>query len=425
MGTAHAVDFGGSIDVRALLVVRGGAVVALGVGLVVIHWGLGIPLALTPMLAILAALGAFTIATWYRLRPRLVLGPWAAAAHLSVDVLALTALLYFSGGATNPFATLFLLILALAAVLLPVVHLASVALLTIGAYTLVLFHYQPLHWPAGQAFALHVVGMWFAFVVSAAVVVGFVAALTMHLRVREEEIAHQRERAQRDREVFALGSLAATTAHEIGNPLATIKLLAMELAELPPTPEAGPVAATRLAALQAEIERCACALQRLRVAAHGLGSGCGEPVPVERFLPDLLAQWRERHPEVPVECRWDGPPARCGVRDDGTLSRAIENVIDNAARASPGGIRMDGAWSSERLNLSVSDRGPGLPPQAGELLGHRPWSDRADGLGLGLFLARRVIEHGSGRLRLETAADGGVRALIELPLERLTATMPR
>jgi len=406
------------VDLRLLLALRAIAVTAQVAAVAAASGLLGIALPLAELATVIALLSAFNAAVWWQFRPRYEAGPGVACAHLAVDVLALAALLYWSGGATNPFVTLFLLPLVIAATTLPARWTWLLTGLSAGCYSLVLVAYHPMDWPgaARSAFDLHVVGMWLAFMLSAGVVAVFVVNMAQRLRRRERELARERELGRQDREVVALGCLAANTVHELGNPLATIDLLALELDEQL-------AAGTRpgretVAQLRGEVGRCSTVLRRLSRTAGGLGENGASLVPVDRYVDGLLRQWRREHDQTALKWACKGPRPGRVIQPDQPLRKAIESILDNAAEASPDGLKCEARWCEQHLALEIHDRGSGPPPGV-QRAGAHMTSDKAGGLGIGLFLARRVIERVEGRLRLEPRAGGGTTAHIDIPLDRL------
>lgn len=413
-------EHGERIDLRQLLALRALAVAGQAATVAVASGVAGISLPVAELTAVIVLLAAFNAAVWWRNRPHYEAGPGIAAGHLAVDVLALTALLYLSGGATNPFVTLFLLPLTIAATTLPASWTWLLTALTAGCYSLVLVVYRPMDWPgaAAAAFDLHVVGMWLAFMLSAGVVAVFVVGMARRLRRRDRALARERERARQDREVVALGSLAANSAHELGNPLATIDLLALELDEQLAAGET--LERETVARLRGEVGRCTAVLGRLSRAAGGLGETGGGLLPVDRYVEGLLQQWRREHGRTTIEWACSGPRPGPVIHADQPLRKAIESILDNAAEASPDPLACEARWCDRHLAVAVHDRGSG-PPTGTPIPGACVASAKASGLGIGLFLARRVIERFEGSLRLEPRPGGGTTARIEIPLRGLAA----
>ncbi|MGC1519458.1 MAG: sensor histidine kinase, partial [Azonexus sp.] len=215
---------------------------------------LDIPLPTVPLLAIIGITAVFNgIVQW-----RLKRAPSATAgelfSQLLIDIATLSALVFFSGGATNPLVSLLLPPVAIAALLLPVRCVLAVGLAAVAAYSALMVFYVPLPLSdATRATRLHLLGMWLTFAVSALMIAWFVVRMTRLIRQRDAELAATREQALRDERIIAIGTLAAGAAHELGTPLATMSLLAGELARDPQLPDA---AHEDIALLRQQIVAC-------------------------------------------------------------------------------------------------------------------------------------------------------------------------
>lgn len=391
------------------------AVVALAKGYV------GLPLPLLPLGLIIACLALFNVGT------RLALGRGYAPTSLGVffqllvDVLALTGLLYFSGGATNPFVLLFLLPLTIAVTALPGKYTWGLVGFTVACYSFLMWRFVPL--PEAHShdggFGLHVFGMWLGFVLSAGLIGYFVVGMGTTLRRQEQALAAAREQALRDERLVALGTLAASTAHELGTPLGTMALLVEELDEV----LGGEAAEVRgqLDTLRAQIERCKGALSNLSASAGGVQLGGGGVMPIDHYLADVLTEWRRVRPGAAIETDWKGSRPVPQILADRTLTQAVTNILDNAADVSRQTIEWSANWDANRVDMEIRDSGPGLTAQAEESVGKRPYTEKAEGLGLGLFLAHGIIERFGGRVTLANRRGGGVTTHIELPLADLSS----
>ena len=159
----------------------------------------GFTLPFGPLLVVIAIFAALNLVTWLRLRwLERPVGEQELFLHLFSDVLILAALLYFSGGSTNPFVSLFLLPLTLAAAALPGRYTWAIAVSALVCYSLLMVWYYPLPHRHGINFNMHVVGMWFGFVLSAILISYFAVKMSATLRERERALAQAREDALRD-----------------------------------------------------------------------------------------------------------------------------------------------------------------------------------------------------------------------------------
>lgn len=403
-------------------------------------YGIGMVLPTAILLALTAGLAFANVLTWWRTHQ-----PWPVtdaelAGHLLIDIGVLTALLYFSGGSTNPFVTLYLLPLSIAAAMLPALYTWSLVGVALVCYSGLLFVYLPLPhetgsfgWltsllpdglggahaaHGGQAdFRLHVLGMWFNFAVSAGLIAWFVARMAQSLRERDHQLAAAREAALRNEQLIALGLLAAGAAHELGTPLATMAVIAHELERDYAT---DPALAQEMRLLRAQAEQCKGILTRLAATAGETRAEDIIGVPCEQYLSRLIEQWQLIRPQVVVTTHFVGPQSANWIVAERTLEQALMNLINNAADASPENVEMEGRWDDTQLVIEIRDRGPGISDevaaQAGEAFFTTKGPER--GLGIGLFLANATIERAGGSVSLFNRDGGGACVRVTLPLRR-------
>lgn len=370
---------------------------------------LEIALPLAPLLALLSLMAGFN----------LVIQLWAGiedarasdlSGQLAVDLVAMAVLLYLTGGATNPLVSLLLLPVAVAAFSLPARWVAGIAALAIGLYSFLMLYSLPLPIAdAERATRLHLGGMWLTFVVSAGLLAWFVTRMTQALRARDVQLAAAREEALRDAQVVALGQLAAGAAHELGTPLATMKVLAEELVADLRLPED---ARTDLDLLQRQIGIC-------KEIVGGLTQKAGierarQTVSAATWLDGLLARWRTLWPRVSCTLEVAGAGTVPQILAEAALEQGITNLLNNAAKIAPEGMRVIIDWNERVLRIAVHDRGPGFPPDILRRCGAEPLPAVAEGSGIGLWLTRAAVERRGGNLRLDN--DGGGVATIELPI---------
>ncbi|MCP4697772.1 MAG: HAMP domain-containing histidine kinase [Gammaproteobacteria bacterium] len=331
--------------------------------------------------------------------------------QLTLDVLVLTALLYFSGGSTNPFAPFYLLPLTLTAAALPGLYTWGIAGLAVLCYSLLLFFYVPLpEMHHGHGFRLHVLGMWVGFLLSALLIAGFAVRMAAAVRERERMIAEMREQQLRHEQVLALGTLAAGAAHELGTPLSTMAVVLKDL-----SPDTG-VSSAKLSILRGQILRCKEILGSLTAAAGGARAEAGSVAQLDTYLENLLRYWQVQRPGIQVQTKFQGLRPAPRIVVDQTLEQAILNICHNAADASPEQVEIRAEWTAERLILEIADRGQGLAQEAAAQAGVMPVSTKQDGLGLGLFLSYTTLQRLGGEVRLLERDGGGVLCRIDLPL---------
>jgi two-component system sensor histidine kinase RegB len=407
-----------AINLRRVLALRAITLAGLGLTLGFAVVRLGMPLPLVPLVAVLVGMVVLSLGTFWRLRRTWPVLDRELFGQLLLDVASLTALLYFSGGSTNPFVVLYLLPLAIAAAALPAAYVWGMAAATTLSYTSLLAWHVPLPHSA-QAhdadFGMHVLGMWLGFVLSAALIAWFAVKMAATVRERDRTLAALREHALRHERVLALGTLATGAAHELGTPLSTMAVLVKDI-----TPEQG-IGAGTLDILRAQIARCKEILASLSAAAGQVRAESGQSLALDVWLRELTERWLVLRPGVTVRRHFDGvqPPPR--VVAEQTLAQAITNILNNAADASPESVAVDGRWTDDELILEIADRGTGLAAEIQASAGEPFLTTKSDGLGLGLFLAYTTFSRFGGEVRLLQREGGGVLCRLRLPLAALKA----
>ncbi len=392
-----------------LLAVRVSLIAGWAAGVMWLHWGLGIRMPLLPMAAVLVLMGLFALSTAWRLRLDVPATQMEFLAHLLADLTAFAVLVFFSGGATNPFVSLMLVPVIIAAISLRPRWVWLLAAVAGGYYALLLFVYQPLAIvDPVAAYGMHLGGMWFNFLISAALIAFFVTRMHAALRARDQELAGLREKQLRDERIVALGTQAALAAHELATPLATIQTTAHELAaEFANDPDIGEDC--RL--LEKQAQACKRILTQLAARAQDTPPAAQ---PLDAWLAAVIERWQVLRPDARIVT---GLPAerRAFSAPDG-LEQAIMNVLNNAADASPDTVEFSAQAESGALVIDIADRGPGLTPEQKAQAGRVLFSGKPGrGWGMGLALTHATLERLGGSLTLTEREGGGTRVCIRLP----------
>src|SRR3990172_7919558 len=411
-----------ALDLKRVFVLRNIALSTVVIIVFLTHYVLKLELPLTPLLIVMALLGCLNIYTYVRLERSPQISALEFFTQLVVDVIFLTALLYYTGGSTNPFVSLFLLPLVIIATALPHVYTWAMAALSITCYTLLMFFYIPLpHINTGHFTNsdLHTFGMWFGFLIGVGLIVFVVVRMANSLRESDRILAQSREKSLRDEHLVALGTLATGAAHELGTPLATMAVVTKELEH---EYAGSPALIEKITLLRQQIDRCKNTLSVLSDQAGQAKAESGRSFAVDHYLDNVLSQWRSMRPKAEVQYRWNGVRPAPHIVADTSLSQAFINLLNNAADASINNVEVAGTWNSDKLVFEVCDRGTGINPVIQDNAGKLFFTTKADGHGLGLFLAQAVINRFGGSLKLFNREGGGACTRIELPLSRLLAT---
>jgi len=367
-----------------------------------------------------AMLGILTVAALLN-----ALGHWHAGrqqtatanelfSQLLIDICTLSALLFFSGGATNPLVSLLLPPVAIAALGLPrhlVILVGSVAIL---AYSVLMLFYLPLPiTDVSRATQLHLIGMWLTFTVSAMLIGWIILRMSQLIRERDAELASAREQALRDERVTAMGTLAAGAAHELGTPLATMSLIVGELVSDERLPD--PVRED-LALLRQQIGACKEIVSGLARRADAARTDNPDLQACDRWLDRLRQKWHALRPQTSSRMIVGSEGPAPVIIIDPRLEQALLNLFNNAANACQQPLEIRLAWHQQTLEIDIRDHGPGFPPAVLEISGRHELPAHEGGSGVGLMLTSTAIGQLGGRLELSNPESGGALARILLPI---------
>ncbi|MCU7959040.1 MAG: sensor histidine kinase [gamma proteobacterium symbiont of Bathyaustriella thionipta] len=401
-----------------LLIMRSIAILAQILIIFVIHTQLGLELPLAALSGIISLQTVFNLLSWWQVKKARHVSDFAFFLQLLSDVAALTALLYFTGGATNPFTWIYLLPLMIVTINLPRLYAWSMALIAIAAYSLLMIWYVPLagtHMQHDSGFGQHIIGMWGGFVFSALLMVHFVSLMAHNLRERDQALAQAREKALRDERLIALATLAAGAAHELGTPLGTLSVLSKELLNDYPAAKDADLHA-QLQILHSQTDRCKQVLSLISASSGANQAMAGRRMSVAAFLDNILSQWQSRRPAIRLQTDYPQKATPEQILADETLRQALFSVLDNAADASPQDVCLQAHWDEQQLHIQVLDRGSGLHTALSAGIDQPLTSSKEHGLGLGLFLAHAAVQRLGGQVLLSDREDGGLCCEINLPL---------
>lgn len=394
-----------------------------------------------PVTEVAAALGlmlGINLISWLRLWRQARINDTEILLQLLLDIAILSWLFYATGGYSNPFVWMYLLPLAVAAVALPWRQTWLIAALVVGAYSLLMFYYQPLaihahaHSSAyhmqDEGFNLHLLGMWGGFVVSALVIAFFVERMGRNLREYDRLLAASREKVLESERMLALGTLATGAAHELGTPLSTMAIITRELQDdLKEQLQAQPELVQSLTLLRKQVERCKEILSSITATAGVMRSEAASAMHMDEFLQQLVHRWSDMRPGTPLQLQINLPDPCPTMVADLALGQAITNLINNAADASPAGISLLVSITGKSLRLEIHDQGQF--PDSGTLAqlvqpftSSQPLTSSKQtqgGMGLGVYLAKAVLEKFDGEISFRQRQPQGTVACILIPLARI------
>ena len=365
---------------------------------------LKMPLQEKPLWLIIGGMALINGLTYLRLKNATPVREGEFFCQLLLDMSGLFGLLYFTGGSSNPFTSLFILQVMIAATTLSPRYTWLAASITIALYTILMFwneNVPSMHHPhIGDAFNMHIHGMLVSFILLALLVAWFVVRMNITIRKQTQLLAEAEQ-------ITALGLLATSSAHELGTPLAIMAVLAGEYPD------------NDAKLMKEQIGRCKKIISQITLTAGVMRAESGSGMLLSEFLQKIADHWQELHPATMLQ--YTAMPSSSPVHmiAEHGLSQAIINLLNNAADSSPESILMEAKWSTKELQLKISDHGRGFSTDIINHVGLPGTTTKPEGLGLGLYLTKTIITRLGGSLHLQNRLEGGALAIITLPLAKL------
>lgn len=414
------------VRVRTLIVLRWLAVMGQTVAVLFVRYGLDVDFPLGWALAAIGVSVALNLALSFMRRAQELALEWEAAAQLAYDVVQLAVLLALTGGLQNPFVFLFVAPVAVSATILRPAVTAMLAALTFACVGAISVLRLPLPWPEDATFNLPPL---YQLGIAAAVLVGLGFTSVYAWRVAAEEerlniaLAAVQAVLAREQTLSALGGLAAAAAHELGTPLATIHLVAKEMARdlKPDDPRA-----EDLHLLVTQSERCRAILGQLS-ARRETGDVMHARAPIKSLLNEIAAPHEGLGTEIAITCEGDGP---LEVKRMPEIVHALGGIIENAVGFARTRVDIEARWTADAVEITVRDDGPGFAPAILNRLGEPYLTERdhqgaAGGLGLGFFISKTLLERTGGKLEVRNRRPPNQGAVVKTVWPRTSIEAPK
>ncbi len=358
----------------------------------------------------------------------------SAMVFLLFDLVQLTAMLFLTGGLHNPFALLFLAPVTISATALSLRATMTLGAIGLALITMLAGYHLPLRLSDGQVIELsqlQLVGFWLAIMIGMVFLAGFAFRLTSETERMSNALLATQTALAREQKLQDLGGVVAAAAHELGTPLATIKLVSAELVdELAEHPDWRADADL----IRSQADRCRDILRSMgRVGKTDLQM---RAAPLE----ELLREAAEPHADRGIAIRTtlsafdDADPRMPTLSRRPEVIHGLRNLIQNAVDFAEAQVWIDGRWSKDTLIVRIVDDGQGYSAEVLGRLGDpflRSQQRKGDvGMGLGLFIAKTLLERTGARLTFANGTPAGRRrptmrsgAIAEAvwPLSRLEA----
>ncbi len=422
-----------NVRLDTLVRLRWLAVFGQAVAVLVVHFGLEFDVPILPCLAVIGLAAFLNIALQVGFPQTRWLEPERAAYLLGFDIAELAALLYFTGGLENPFSFLLLGPVLISATALPprmTLLLGIFAMLC--ATVLVFFHYQ-LPWDSENPLELpeiYMVGVWFSILFAIGYIGVYMWQIAEEARQLSDALAATELVLAREQHLSQLDGLAAAAAHELGTPLSTITVVVREIERAldPKSPYAEDVKL-----LREQAQRCREILAKITELPAG---GPFDRMPLSALIEEAAAPHRNFGVSLGVTLPPDRTAEPVGARNP-AIRYGLGNLIENAVEFANKRVEIIAQWTAEEVSITIGDDGPGFAPEVVDRIGapyvthRRPGSrgpggdeDTVFGLGLGLFIAKTLLERSGAKLSLKNQAPPLHGALVKVSWSRADFERP-
>ena len=418
------------LRLRTLVLLRWAALGGQLVGVLWTRFVLGFDLPLTACLLVIGLSGWANLSVALAWPGSRLAGRREAVAQLTFDILQLSVLLGLTGGLQNPFALMLIAPVTVGAATLGFREAAFLCSLAILAAVVLTFVAAPLPWRAGEPFIvppLFRIGLLVAQVAGIVFTAAYAWQASAEAARMELALAATQAVLAREQRLSALGGLAAAAAHELGTPLATIQVVAKEMARS--APEGTPFHED-VQLLLGQAERCREILRKLSRTPDA-----GDAHHARMSLTQLLDEVVEPHSSgavlINTEVSCTPGASILEVRRMPEVLHALSAFVENAADFAESAVEVTAHYDAERLMIEVRDDGPGFAPEVIARLGEPYVTTRSQGegsrshhhgMGLGFFIAKTLLERTGAQVEFRNARSGGAvvaarwrRSRIEAP----------
>jgi two-component system sensor histidine kinase RegB len=405
------------LRLNTLIRLRWLAIVGQSAAVLIVAYWLEFPLPVSLCFALIALSAwlnlflAFRYPATHRLPPQFALG------ILLFDATQLAGLLFMTGGLTNPFALLMTVPVVISATSLPARWTLLLGLVVVAMATVLVFYHLPLPWYPETMLAMpfiYVAGLWMAVVSSIAFTAIYAYRVAEEARLLANALSATELILQREQHLSALDGLAAAAAHELGTPLATIALVAKEMERA-----LGGDSRFRedVVLLRSQSERCREILKRLTSLSSESEAHMAR-LPFTSLIEEVTAPHRDFGIRIVMEPGLRAGAEPVGRRNPGVIY-GLGNLVENAVDFARETVVLRWSWDDTRVELNVTDDGPGIPPEIIDRIGEpymskRPAGDSGSGLGLGVFIAKTLLERSGAAVTFGNAGEPGKGAIVRV-----------
>lgn len=333
-----------------------------------------------------------------------------ALIYLCYDALQLSLMLFLTGGLQNPFSIMLLAPLTVGASRLPLVQTSILTCVTLLCSIFLYYASMPLVWPGNAPSfpALFLAGEWLAIGITTLFIAAFVWKTAHESRKMSAALLSTRDALMAQQKMYELGTQAAAAAHELGSPLSTIAIIVKDLEHEFANDEH---LKEDIALLCSQTERCRKILADLSHNFETPKEELTPPLNMDALIELISEPYRKEHPEISITYTYEGDANKDKqpqFHKTPELSHGLGNILNNAVQFAQTDIHVTISGDDKHFRVTITDDGPGFPASVLNKIGEPYISTRKDQnghMGLGLFIAKSLLEYTGAQLQIKNAKD--------------------
>jgi len=418
----------GRLRVRMLVALRWIAVAGQTFTVLFVGLGLRLPVPFALCFTLIALLAWVNLLVSLSSSGQRIAEDWEATLQIAFDIVQMAAMLYLTGGVINPFSLLIIAPVVLAAATLPLRNVIGIAALASLATIVIAIWSLPLPSPSQIPFEpplLNRIGAVIARLLGIFFTAGYAWQSAAEAARMELALDTTNAVLAREQRLSALGGLAAAAAHELGTPLATISVVAKEMARSAPPGDMKEDSEL----LVAQAERCREILRRLTETPEATDV-VNERMSLLQFVQEVIES--HAHKEVRVEAVVSGPPGERApeIWRFPEVLHAMTSFVENAMDFAKSEVLVTARFDNRTVSVEIRDDGPGFAPEVLAKLGEpyvtsRPGAEGSRsghvGMGLGFFIAKTLLERTGATVDFRNGRRGGAIVSARWPRRAIEA----
>ncbi|MDC0057244.1 ActS/PrrB/RegB family redox-sensitive histidine kinase [Alphaproteobacteria bacterium] len=356
-------------------------------------------------LLIIAVSAFVNLISFFRKKINNYLSDKEAFYFLLFDTLQLGILLYFTGGIYNPFSLLLIAPLIISASYLPIVFSIILSLLSIIIVILISYFYIPINWnDSFKVPDIFIYGLSLSLIISLIFIAIYVYLLASSSRNIAQALFHTRSVLANQKKLSEIGSMSAAAVHEISTPLNTIFLILNDLREEKIVKNNSEIK-KEIELLKSQAEKCKVILLTLSQNPQNLKDKFFDNTTLSNIIKTNFDKFNNRKVKLQINIVSQKIEPTVSFKDE--LMYCIGNIIQNAIQHANSIVKVNIYWDNVQFKIIVNDDGNGFAKETLDQIGNPYISKHNNGMGLGIFIAKNLIENIKGSIFCKNQKEGG------------------